>query len=664
MKNKILDIITDNKKIINRRLTESYFKKNYIEIYYEILNQYKLLNISFNEILYLILNDLSKPPVCKICGNNVRFKKISQGYSIYCSQQCIAKDNEVQLKRENTSLERNGYKYTLQSPEKKMAIKQTNFKKYGTEFAQQSEMIKEKTKKTNLINHGVEYPQQSKMIRDKSINTLQLHYNCDNPLKSKEIKNKIKQTNIKKYGTENPQQCDEIKEKTKQTNLKKYGVDSKFKLESFKTETKKSNLIKHGVEFIQQLDDVKRKVKETKKIKYNNENYNNHEQSKSTSLLKYGFENPSQHPDIINKIKNSINCNFTIKYSKLLNINSEDIIINNDFVNINNYCPIHSNFDISKSLLYSRLIHNKHENICTICNPIAENSSIVENELRSFINDLNIKYYSNSKLFNNKEEIDIYIPDYKLGIEFNGLYWHSELYKNKNYHLNKTNLCEKQGIQLLHIFEDEWIYKKNIVKSIIKSKLGLFDKKIYARKCIIKVIDDNSTVKEFLNQNHIQGYSNSLIKIGLYYENELVSIMTFEKMRKGLGNNDNSDNYFNLNRFCCNLNTQVIGGASKLLKYFIKTFNPKSIITYADKRYSNGNLYKELGFMEKIINPPSYSYFNQNKKHRYHRFNYRKDNIIKFGWFDSNKTIDEILLEHQIIKIYDCGNIKYEMNFM
>lgn len=329
-------------------------------------------------------------------------------------------------------------------------------------------------------------------------------------------------------------------------------------------------------------------------------------------------------------------------------------------VKIRKYCNCHDEFEISKSLLYLRLIFRKFENICTKCNPILENSSILENELKNFIKSLNVNYVENdTSILDNHLEIDVYLPNNKFGIEFNGAYWHSDLFKDNNYHNNKTNDCESKGIQLLHIFDDEWMYKKDIIKSMIKSKLNIDIVKIFARKCRIKEVD-NDTCVNFLNANHIQGSVNTLIRIGLYYEDELISVMCFEKCRKGLGNIDNNINYYNLNRFCSKLNTRVIGGASKLLSYFIKTYNPENIITYADRRYSQGKLYDSLGFEKLVINKPSYFYFNNNKKIRYHRFNYRKDALIRLGWYDENKSINEMLIERNICKIYDCGTIKYQ----
>ncbi|MDA3779279.1 MAG: hypothetical protein PF487_03455, partial [Bacteroidales bacterium] len=214
-------------------------------------------------------------------------------------------------------------------------------------------------------------------------------------------------------------------------------------------------------------------------------------------------------------IKKSLLLKQKIFWANELNINVSDIDICNNIFTIKNLCETHSCFKINRYNLYNRVIIYKHENTCTKCNPIAENSSIKENEVRNFIeNELNFK---TKKIRIENKEIDIYLPDYKLGIEFDGLYWHSDLFKEKNYHLNKTIECEKQDIHLLHVFEDEWIYKKEIVKSIIKSKLGIIENKIFARKCIIKEISDNNSIRNFLNINHLQSFVGSSVKIGLFY---------------------------------------------------------------------------------------------------------------------------------------------------
>ena len=269
--------------------------------------------------------------------------------------------------------------------------------------------------------------------------------------------------------------------------------------------------------------------------------------------------------------------------------------------------------------------------------------------------------YKGEILFNNKSiinpyEIDIYIPELKLAFEFNGLYWHNEEHRENNYHLNKTELCEKQGIQLIQIFEDDWLYKQNIIKSIVLNKLNKTINKIFARKTEIKEVYDNKLISEFLDKNHIQGFVGSKVKLGLFYEDELVSLMTFGNRRVAMGKKATNDGEYELLRFCNKLRTNIIGGASKLFKYFIKNYNPEEITTYADRSISQGQLYKTLGFTFNGKTEPNYYYIIDGIRH--HRFNFRKDKLVKEG-FDSNKTEHEIMLDRNIYRIYDSGNLKY-----
>ena len=183
------------------------------------------------------------------------------------------------------------------------------------------------------------------------------------------------------------------------------------------------------------------------------------------------------------------------------------------------------------------------------------------------------------------------------------------------------------------------------------------ENKIFARKCIIKEID-NKTSKEFLNKNHLQGNVYGLINIGLFYNEELVSLMTFGNRRKNLGGTSANDEY-ELLRFCNKLNTIVVGGASKLFKYFLKKYNPEKIISYCDLRWSEGKMYETLGFSLNHISKPNYFYIKDRK--RINRFNFRKDVLVKEG-YNKNKTEHEIMLERGIYRIYDCGCGVYEYN--
>ena len=657
LRNKIKEIINYNDgEYYSRRLSESYFKRNYLNIY-NMINKLYNNDFSFNEKLYHIVYDIDKLPTCKICNSKVRFRKFSKGYSKYCSMICIGKDKDIQKKREETSLKTIGVKYTLQSKEKREQIKKTNLEKYGVEHPMYSKEIKNKMIQTNLEKYGVEHHLKLESQKEKQRKTNLKKYGVENVMQVKEIKSKAEKTNLERYGVKSPIQNKNIRKKIKKTNLEKYGVEHLFQNENVKEKIKQTNLERYGVEYASQNDNIKNKI--IQKNILNSED--RLKKSKITNLEKYGVENPFQSEQIIENIKLKNTLNFRKKYSKILNINKDDIIINKDNLIIKNYCKKHPNgFEITKSLLYSRLMNKKLQNICTKCYPINEQSSIKEKELIEYIKLFNINYIQNNRNIISPYELDIYLPNHKLAIEFNGLYYHSELFKSKNYHLNKLKLCNENNINLIHIFENEWMYKSNVVKSIIRNKLNLITNKIYARNTIVKEIISKES-KEFLDNNHLQGNINSKIKLGLFYNDELVSVMTFEKMRKSLGNINNKNNYYNISRFCNKINTNVIGGASKLLNYFIKKYNPKCIISYADKRYSNGDLYKTLGFERIHETKPNYYYIKDYNK--YHRFNFRKDKLKKLGWLKEgeDKTEHEIMLERGYYRIYDCGNIKYEM---
>jgi hypothetical protein len=321
-----------------------------------------------------------------------------------------------------------------------------------------------------------------------------------------------------------------------------------------------------------------------------------------------------------------------------------------------------------------KLMHNKCKYIYDVrpndfkngnrCPKCFASISTLETNLSDFISNI----YSKKIIFNNKNiikpyEIDIYLPEENIAFEFNGLYWHSEegsSYKcNKDYHLNKTLACQKKEIQLIHIFEDEWLNNEIIVKSKIKHILGLNNgNKIYARKCYIKEVN-NKIKEEFLNSNHIQGNDKSILNLGLYYKDKLLSIMTFCNLRKALGQRS-KENCYELSRFAVDINYQVPGAFSKIWSYFVNNYEFNEIITYADRRWSIGSLYETCEFKLDHISKPNYWYTD--KKKRYHRFNYRKGNLKKLfpDIYDDNKTEKEIMKEVGYFRIWDCGNLVYK----
>lgn len=257
-------------------------------------------------------------------------------------------------------------------------------------------------------------------------------------------------------------------------------------------------------------------------------------------------------------------------------------------------------------------------------------------------------------------EIDLYLPDYKIGIEYNGLYYHryvpdeecDALRKDHRYHLNKTIKAQENDVFLIQIFSDEWEQKQDIVKSIIMSKLGK-NERIGARQCKI-VYPKNEQKKSFLLSNHIQGTDKSNLSIGLEYRGELIALMTFCKSR--------FDHKFDweLSRFCTKQYMNVIGAFSKLLKKF-KTNHPnEKIISYANRRWSNGNVYLKNGFEQLRVNKPQYWYLDKSYDKRYHRSQFMKYKIAESK--DDPRTEWEIVKSMGYSIIYDCGTIAYKLD--
>lgn len=314
-------------------------------------------------------------------------------------------------------------------------------------------------------------------------------------------------------------------------------------------------------------------------------------------------------------------------------------------------CPIHGDFEQTP---------NAHLSGCGCPKCNSNSISNGEKEIYEYIKNLlpNETIIQRDRNTISPQELDIYIPSKKIAIEYDGLYWHSEIYIDKNYHLNKTTECEKQNIQLIHIFEDEWINKNNIVKSRLKSLLGLSDNIIYARKCKAKEIT-NKEGKKFIENNHIQGNTTASKYYGLYFNDKLVSVMSFGKLRINLGQKNRNNDVYELIRFCNKLNTNVIGGASKLLKYFITIEKPKEIISYADRRWSVGNLYEKMRFVMDHTSNPNYFYVIDNV--RKNRFNFRKDILIKKYGCKKEETEHEFCLKKGWNRIYDCGTKVYKL---
>ena len=588
--------------------------------------------VTYKEYVRNISGPINKYSCCKKCGSEKAKESNFLKLGVINHMQLDSYKERVR----ETNLEKYGVEYLQQSDIFKNKSKISSLENWGVDHYSKTEDYKDKVKETNLKKRGVTHHSKTEDYKDKVKKTSLEKWGVDNYSKTDECKDKVKKTSLENWGVEYYTQTEDYKEKSKKTSLENWGVDNPMKNNIIKDKIKKTSLENWGVEHYTQTDEYKEKSKKTSLEKWGVEHYTQtdeyKEKSKKTSLEKWGVDNPMKNEFLRSYFLISNHSNY-IEYID----NGESLFM----------CDLggdHS-FVIRTDNFFSRNKYNTP--LCTVCNPIGDLRSIKENELYKFI--LSIYGGEIIQSYRDGLEIDIYLPELKIGFEFNGLYWHSEKYKDKNSHFDKTEYFRKVDIRIIHIWEDDWDNKSNIIRSQIRNWIGLSEKRIFARKCEIEEIIDNKIIRNFLNENHIQGYLNSKIKIGLYHDSELVSIMVFDQFE---GRKKMKDGEWNLARFCNQINTNVIGGSSKLLKYFIKKYTPYRIISYADRDWSIGSLYDTLGFDKVYDTKPDYKYIINNK--RVHKSRFRKSLL------DTDLTESQKMKKNDILKIWDCGKIKYE----
>ncbi len=292
--------------------------------------------------------------------------------------------------------------------------------------------------------------------------------------------------------------------------------------------------------------------------------------------------------------------------------------------------------------------------LCPTCHPRHKRQSRAELEIFEYVKTLRPSAIASYRAHYHDKEIDVFIPELNIGIEFNGLYWHSETVLTANgrspqHDFKKWKEFKEKGIRLLVIFEDEWEFKQEIVKSRLSNILGATRRRVYARKCLVRAVSSKEA-SVFCDTNHIMGRGRSNIRLGLYHEDKLVSLMTFttsnisRKLKEA----------WEINRFASVLGVSVVGGASKLFKAFVSQIQPAKVISYADNRWSDGGLYQQLGFEFTGAGTANYWYTQQNSLVRIHRYALRK-----------NAADDQLLTEYEnrlkqgFTRIWDCGSSKW-----
>lgn len=454
-------------------------------------------------------------------------------------------------------------------------------------------------------------------------------------------------------------------EKRKKTNLEKYGVENVGASELAR-EGQREFYLNRGM-----VDKVVARTKKTKQEKYGNENYNNSDKARETNLQRYGVENPLNLPSsreirdraFAERVETGeFARNGYEKFSDYVSKTYGFTLLTpfSDYRGIHQRDAAEYSFKCNacNTVIAKKFYHSVGMS-CDVCNPrTPQFVSREEQEIFDFIQtELGVSGQQGDRSIIFPYELDMVFEEHRIAVEYCGLYWHSEISsgKGKDYHMNKLNAAAARGYRLITIFSDEWTNKPAIVKARLAHIFKRTAQRRYARKLSVGEVSATHS-REFLNQYHIQGNAQAPIRYGLYDGDLLVALMTFSRPRKAL--NSNGGEGFELVRFVTD-GSSVIGGASKLLNHFIRHHNPTKISTYADQRWSDGNLYRALGFTEIGVTGAGYWYV-ENYSRRNHRFNFTKQSLVAKG-NDSSKTEWQIMAELGYDRIWDCGNLKFVM---
>lgn len=286
---------------------------------------------------------------------------------------------------------------------------------------------------------------------------------------------------------------------------------------------------------------------------------------------------------------------------------------------------------------------------CPVCS-ILGGTSRGEQEVFEFLKKNNLNVTQRKRKIIDRLELDMYLPDLNFAIEYNGIYWHTEgKGKDKTYHYNKWLNCKNLGIQLIHIWEDEWVNNEELVKKMLLHKLGVNnDKRIYARKTSVKQIETHEA-RDFFTINHIQGFASASYYFSLVDDNNAIcAVIALKKEPSG---------YLNIIRYATS--SSVIGGFTKLMKYIEKTLVPIGFITFSDNCVSDGKLYENNGFIVDKELDPDYRYVVGMK--REHKFGYRLKRFMddpKLQW-EEGLTEKELAQLNGIERIWDAGKVRW-----
>lgn len=628
-------------------------KEQQTQEWLEFLKKETGLDITIDFIFFVSLSkDLIEyiPAKCPVCGKLFTLKQARIGAK-NCSEKCRSANPVTKEKTRQTYQKKYGVNAPSQVKEIRAKMAATLMKNYGAASPFASEEIRNRAKKTLIERYGVDCSFKDKSVRKKIKQTNLEKYGVESNLANKECREKIKKTVREKYGVDYVSQSKEVQAIKRKKLLKKYGVSTTLKVPEVIQKSKETMLDRYGVEYASQNKELFNKIKLTCKHRYGVErpaqnkdildkientrlklygskSFRGSEElekrRKKTMMERYGVTEPFASKEIFNKGITTMQKKYGVDHpyqnEKIIQqaILTRRINMYDEFVR-----RINERGHTILSPKEEYLSNGTFKLRCATCNNewVADNTykivycpncakrhvtSDAEKRLVQYIKSIYTgEIIENTKSLISPYEIDLYLPKKRLAFEFNGTYWHSDKFKDKNYHITKTRLCSKKHVRLIHIFEHEWTFNQEKIKSLIKSALGIFDVRLYARKCSIKEIS-SAEYKEFLVNYHLQGAVNSSVRYGLFYNNELVSVIGFGKSRFKQGE-------IELHRYCVKASYQIVGGFSKLIWHACRDADIPEFISYIDLAHFNGRGYKKAGFKKIEVTQPSYIYIRSDE---------------------------------------------------
>ena len=715
--NEIINIFYTSKSKINPHLTNETYLNNHLDIKNYLESRYND-SLSIQETLYRIKNNIEVRPACMVCGRSVKFVSGNIGFRETCSVSCAKRlthvtsditDYHIILddiinngvlnnnKLQEKYLKEHGYYNFLMSIYlDSISISEKIYRLYYDikEIPYCSECRKQLNYKNFIIGYGnfcndicfEKYQYRNKDINDNDI--ISLLFNNNEPIFSRFEKEYLIAFHIYDYILNRFNDSDSITETVYRIKNQIYekpsckicgnklkfikysigfkdtcSIDCKYKLIEETSNNIDDQYIKDN--FLINDTNIKNGICAQDKIlklkgvyNYLQNRFENCSIKEAIYRIKYNIKEAPKCPICGKQLlfKNlydgyqkfcSTACTLKQKTIDKYKDLGYDIEIHNNIILVKNACKKHIEFELGTQAFYRRLQNN--EELCPVCNP--HRTTSIEDKIIKLLNKHNIKYYIHDIKHIYPLELDLFLSEYNIGIECNGIYWHSDYNIEKDQQRNKLDICKSKNIKLLTFWEDDIANNIDKIESILLSVCGL-NKRIYARKCVVREIDSKAS-REFIDKNHLQGNINASIRLGLFYNNDLVEVMTFGKTRKPLGGKQ-LDNEYELYRLCSLSGYTIIGGASKLLKYFKDNYKWNKIISYCQNDISDGNVYEKIGFQFDKDCGLSFCYYDK-YGNKINRFSLRKTNVDD----GSGRTADEIVKSLGYLKCWNSGNKKY-----